>query len=543
MTGPSDFGRRALAAGRSAGRIGATMVRSGLLHPGPPIRTARQLNALRRWGTLMGGTVVSTAARDPDRTAVVDDEGELTYAELDERTDRLAVALGGLGSPSRIAVLCRNHRGMVQSLVACSKLGADLVMLNTGMSTAQLLDVVRGQDIEVVIADPEFGEFLDALPEGVRTVTALGPDSDMERLIDTTSGAGVRPPERAGRTIVLSSGTTGTPKGARRHSRPGMKPLFSILSRIPFRVCERTVIEAPLFHTWGYAMLQAAIPMRSTVILRRRFDPEQTLRTVAESKATVLIAVPVMLQRILELPEEVRRRYDTSTLRITASSGSALPGALATAYMDAFGDHLYNLYGSTEASWVSIATPADLRACPDTAGTPPPGTRLAILDEQGRPLPPGTPGRIFVANELMFEGYTGGQSKEMRDGLMSLGDVGEVDEQGRLFVRGRDDDMIVSGGENVFPSAVEEVLAVLPEVREVAVVGAPDPEFGQRLVAYVVRHPGADLDADAVRAHVRSKLARFSVPRDVHFVDELPRNATGKIVRARLAPAAQEDPA
>ncbi|XVQ10605.1 AMP-binding protein [Spirillospora sp. CA-255316] len=536
MTGPSDLGRRAL----SAGRIGAMMARGGLLRPGPPHRVARQLNALRRWGTLMGGTVVSSAGRDPGRTALVDDDGELTYAELDERTDRLAAALG---SPSRVAVLCRNHRGMVQSLVACSKLGADLVMLNTGMSTAQLLDVVRGQGVEVVIADPEFGEFLDAVPEGVRVVTAYGAGSDMERLIAGASGARIEPPPRAGRTIVLSSGTTGTPKGADRHSRPGLTPLASILSRIPYRVHERMLIEAPLFHTWGYAMLQAAIPLRATIVLRRRFDPERTLRAVAETGATALIVVPVMLQRILELPEDVRRAHDTSTLRITAASGSALPGELATAYMDAFGDHLYNLYGSTEASWVSIATPADLRACPDTAGTPPPGTRLAILDERGEPVPPGTTGRIFAANELLFAGYTGGETKEMRDGLMSLGDVGHLDEKGRLFVRGRDDDMIVSGGENVFPSAVEEVLAVLPEVREVAVLGAPDPDYGQRLVAYVVRNPGAELDADAVRGHVRSRLARFAVPRDVHFVDELPRNATGKVVRARLAPAAQEDPA
>ncbi|MFC5750429.1 AMP-binding protein [Actinomadura rugatobispora] len=539
MTGPSGLRARALA----AWRIGVMMARSGLLRPGPPHRVARQLNALRRWGTLMGGTVVSSAGRDPGWTAIVDDDGELTYAELDERTDRLAAALGALGSPSRVAVLCRNHRGMVQSLVACSKLGADLVMLNTGMSTAQLLDVVRGQRVEVVIADPEFGEFLDAVPEGVRVVTAYGPDSDMERLIAGAAGARIRPPARAGRTIVLSSGTTGTPKGADRHSRPGMTPLASILSRIPFRVRERVLIEAPLFHTWGYAMLQAAVPLRATIVLRRRFDPERTLRAVAETGATALIVVPVMLQRVLELPGEVRGRYDTSTLRITAASGSALPGALATAYMDAFGDHLYNLYGSTEASWVSIATPADLRACPDTAGTPPPGTRLAILDERGEPVPPGTTGRIFAANELLFAGYTGGETKEMRDGLMSLGDVGHLDERGRLFVRGRDDDMIVSGGENVFPSAVEEVLAVLPEVREVAVVGAPDPDFGQRLVAYVVRNPDTELDAGAVREHVRSRLARFAVPRDVHFVDELPRNATGKIVRARLAPAAQDDPA
>ncbi|MBG6092742.1 AMP-binding protein [Actinomadura viridis] len=539
MRAPSEIGRRAV----TAGRVAAMMGRSGLWRPGPPHRVARQLAALRRWGTLLGGTVVSAAGRDPGRVAVIDDDGELTYAELDARTDRLAAALGTLGDPSRVAVLCRNHRGMVETLVACSKRGADLVLLNTGMSTAQLLAVLDGQGVEVLIADPEFAGFLDAVPDGVRVVTAHGPGNGLEELIASAPGGGIEPPPRPGRTIVLSSGTTGPPKGAARHSRPGMAPLASILSRIPYRVHERMLIEAPLFHTWGYAMLQTAISLRATIVLRRRFDPESTLRAVESTASTALVAVPVMLQRVLELPAETRRRYDLSSLRITAVSGSALPGGLATAFMDAFGDILYNLYGSTEASWVTIATPADLRATPDTAGTPPPGTRVAILDERGEPVPAGTTGRIFAANELPFAGYTGGETKETRDGMLSLGDLGHLDARGRLFVRGRDDDMIVSGGENVHAGAVEEAIALLPQVREVAVTGAPDPDFGQRPVAFVVVRPGGELDADAVRAHVRDRMARYAVPRDVHFVEELPRNATGKVVRGRLAPAAQDDPA
>ncbi|MEW2353270.1 AMP-binding protein [Spirillospora sp. NPDC029432] len=529
---------------RAVGRVAAMMARSGLLRPGPPHRVVRQLNALRRWGTLLGGTFTSAAVRDPGRIAVVDDDGELTYAEMDARTDRLAAALAALGeASSRVAVLCRNHRGMLETLVACSKRGADLVLLNTGMSTAQLLAVLEDQQAEVLVADPEFADLLDAVPDRVRVFTAHGPGRGLDELIGAAPAGAIAPPPRPGRTIMLSSGTTGPPKGADRHSRPGMTPLASILSRIPYRVHERMLIEAPLFHTWGYAMLQTAISLRATVVLRRRFDPESTLRTAASTGATALVAVPVMLQRILELPPEARAAHDTSALRITAVSGSALPGELATAYMDAFGDVLYNLYGSTEASWVTIATPADLRASPGTAGTPPPGTRVAILDERGEPVPPGATGRIFAANELLFAGYTGGGTKEMRDGLMSLGDLGALDEHGRLTVRGRDDDMIVSGGENVFPSAVEEVLARLPQVREVAVVGAPDEDFGQRLVAYVVPRPGAALDADAVREHVRARLARFAVPRDVHFVRELPRNATGKVVRGSLAPEGQGDPA
>ncbi|HLV75604.1 MAG TPA: AMP-binding protein [Vulgatibacteraceae bacterium] len=535
---PSELGRRAALVVR-AGRM---FVRSGMARPGPPLRVLRQLDALRRWGTLLGGTLVSTAARDPGRIAIIDDEGELTYGEVDARTDRLAAALGRFGAAPRVAVLCRNHRGMVETLVAASKRGSDLVLLNTGMSTGQLVDVVREHEVGVVVADAEFADFLKAVPEGVHAVAAGGPGSELEELIASAPAGRAEPPARPGRTIVLSSGTTGRPKGADRRSRPGLSPMVSILSRIPYRVHERMVIEAPLFHTWGYAMLQAAIPLRATIVLHSRFDPERTLRAVAETKATTLVAVPVMLQRILELPESARRKYDTSSLRIAAVSGSALPATLATAFMDAFGDVLYNLYGSTEASWVTIATPADLRARPDTAGTPPPGTKVAILDASGKRLPPGTTGRIFAANELPFTGYTTGDTKETLDGLMSLGDVGHLDEQGRLFVEGRDDDMIVSGGENVFPSAVEEVLDAMPQIREVAVIGVPDEKFGQRTAAYIALHDGQSLDADTVRAHVRDRLARFAVPRDVHFLDELPRNATGKIVRRDL-PAGAGDSA
>lgn len=532
----SELGRRAALVVR-AGRM---FVRSGMARPGPPLRVLRQLDALRRWGTLLGGTLVSTAARDPGRIAIIDDEGELTYGEVDARTDRLAAALGRFGAAPRVAVLCRNHRGMVETLVAASKRGSDLVLLNTGMSTGQLVDVVREHEVDVVVADAEFADFLKAVPQGVHAVAAGGPGSELEELIASAPAGKAEPPARPGRTIVLSSGTTGRPKGADRRSRPGLSPMVSILSRIPYRVHERMVIEAPLFHTWGYAMLQAAIPLRATIVLHSRFDPERALRAVAETKATTLVAVPVMLQRILELPESARRKYDTSSLRIAAVSGSALPATLATAFMDAFGDVLYNLYGSTEASWVTIATPADLRARPDTAGTPPPGTKVAILDESGKPLPPGTTGRIFAANELPFTGYTTGDTKETLDGLMSLGDVGHLDEQGRLFVEGRDDDMIVSGGENVFPSAVEEVLDAMPQIREVAVIGVPDEKFGQRTAAYIALHDGQSLDADTVRAHVRDRLARFAVPRDVHFLDELPRNATGKIVRRDLPAGAGE---
>ena len=202
--------------------------------------------------------------------------------------------------------------------------------------------------------------------------------------------------------------------------------------------------------------------------------------------------------------------------------------------MDVFGDVLYNLYGSTEVAWASIATPADLRAAPGTAGKPPMGTVVKLLDDQGREVPRGENGRIFVANEMVFEGYTGGGGKEIVGGLMSTGDVGRMDSGGRLFVDGRDDEMIVSGGENVFPREVEDLLADHEGIEEAAVIGVDDEKFGQRLKAFVVAREGSDLDEEKVKEYVKHNLARYKVPREVVFVDELPRNATGKVLKREL---------
>jgi acyl-CoA synthetase (AMP-forming)/AMP-acid ligase II len=241
-----------------------------------------------------------------------------------------------------------------------------------------------------------------------------------------------------------------------------------------------------------------------------------------------------MLQRLLELPAAVVNRYDTSSLRVVASSGSPLSGASAIKFMDTFGDILYNFYGSTEVSWATIADPADLRVAPTTAGRPPLGTRIAILGQDGSLLPVGAVGRIFVGNDMLFDGYTNAASPAVEDHLMDTGDIGYVDASGRLFIAGRDDEMIISGGENVFPRPVEEAIAVLPQVADVAVVGVPDQEYGQRLAAFVVRAEGASLDAEMVKDYVRNRLSRFSIPRDVMFVDQLPRTATGKVLKRHL---------
>ena len=541
-------------AGRRAGRainVPLTIARKGLLWPWRPLRATRQLTALLHWGTTLAGGLVSAAARDPDRIALVDERGELTYAQLHDRTDRLAAALipDQGGRRRRVGVLCRNHRGLVETLIACSKRGAEVVLLNTGLGAGQLNTVMRELWADIIVADAEFA---DLLPLGGRPITKMtawgagpqgrdhpaGSGPTLDELIERTPAPGLEPPSTQGRIVFLSSGTSGRPKGARRPPRPGFVPLAAMLARTPLRVGDRMLIEAPLFHAWGYSSFQLALAMRATVVIGRRFDPELTLRTIQERSCTTLITVPIMLQRILALPRSVRDAYDTSSLRLAAVSGSRLPGDLATAFMDAFPVELCNVYGSTEAGWVTIATAVDLRAHPDTAGRPATGAEVAILDERGDPVPVGRTGRIFAANGMHFEGYTRGAPIETRDGMLFLGDVGHFDKNGLLYIDGRADEMIVSGGENVFPGAAEDVISRLPQVREVAVTSVPDPEYGERLAAYIVTTPGERLDADTVRGHVRCELARYAVPRDVHFRTQLPRNAMGKVVPHQLREAA-----
>jgi acyl-CoA synthetase (AMP-forming)/AMP-acid ligase II/uncharacterized membrane protein len=519
-----------------------TFAEAGLIRPERPDRIARALLATQRWGYTPAAGYVANAVRFPDQDAIVDELGHLTFAEVHERSNRLANAFADAGilEGDAIAIMCRNHRYFIEATVAASKLGVTCLYLNTQFAGPQLTDVVKREKPVGIVYDEEFANLVEDAGRRRKRFIAWhdGGDTDdatLEELIQSADSEPPIPPQENGRAIILTSGTTGTPKGASRKQPETVFPAAALLSKIPLRAREQAFIVAPLFHSWGFAHFTLGMLLSSTVILRRKFDPEQTLSTIAQHKPQSAPMVPVMVQRIMELPPETRAKYDTSSLRAVPLSGSALPGELAIKFMNEFGDILYNLYGSTEVAWATIATPDDLRVAPGTAGAPPRGTILRIYDEHGRALPPGETGRIFVGNEMLFEGYTGGGGgKDVIDGLMSTGDVGHVDSEGRLFVSGRDDEMIVSGGENVFPREVEDTIAKMDGIGEVAVIGVDDPKFGQRLKAFVVPTGGSKPSEEEIKSHVKSNLAGFKVPREVEFLDELPRNATGKVLKREL---------
>jgi fatty-acyl-CoA synthase len=525
-------------------RKGAVLARAGVLRVERPDTILRAGLEMLRWGPVPAAGYAISALRTPGRPAIHDDLGTVTFAELDRDTNALAHGLRGLGvgEGDSIAIFCRDHRGFVYTSVAASKLGASLLLLNTSFAARQIGQVCAHENPRVLVHDEEFTDLCAEAAAGRISVIAWqdspAPPAGgltIDALISSSSPARLRPPSDRGRVVILTSGTTGAPKGASRHQPRSLDPAAALFSRLPLHAREGTLIAAPLFHSWGYAHYTLGLALSSTLILARRFDPEATLAAIQRWRPTALIVVPVMLTRLLELGPETIARYDTSSLRVIAASGSALPGELALRVMDTFGDVLYNLYGSTEVAWATIASPAQLRAAPGTAGTPPRGTQVRLYDEDDQEITArGRHGRIFVANEMVMDGYTSGDGKAIVDGLIATGDVGYLDMHGRLFVAGRDDDMIISGGENVFPREVEDLLAEHPAVDDVAVIGVPDEQFGERLRAFVVPRAGAALTEQEVKDHVRDNLARFKVPRDVVFIDVLPRNATGKVLKRDL---------
>jgi fatty-acyl-CoA synthase len=516
-----------------AARAARTLVRSGALHPSRPDRLVRAGAAFRHWGNSLASAFAVAGARYGDRVAIVDDRGTLSFAEVDARTDALArgLATAGVANSQTVAVLCRNSRYIVEIGGALAKCGAHAVYLNTGFAAPQIEEVYAREGATALVYDDEFAPIVQT----TNIARRFGAPSDIESLIARQEVATrLDRPATASNTVILTSGTTGTPKGARRDLAASGLAAVTLLDSIPYRARETMVVAAPIFHSWGATNALTALTLGDTIVLTREFDAEHTLALIAQHRAQALAAVPVMLLRIMELPQSVRASYDTSSLRLVACSGSAFAGDLPIRFMDEFGDILYNLYGSTEVGVVTMASPADMRAAPATAGRPPRGTELRLLNEHDEPVARGDAGRIFVRGPFLFEGYTDGNSKEILDGFMRTGDTGHIDANGLLFVDGRDDDMIVSGGENVYPGEVEHAIATHPDVVDAAVIGVADAEYGQRLKAYAVVRPGASVDAEAIRAHVRATLARYKVPRDVEFVAELPRNPTGKVVKRDL---------
>lgn len=528
---PKRRSRRVDTALHAVAMTGRALLKSRLLSPPAPVALVRLVNEARRGGVNPFTLLAVSAARWPNRTAVVDDDGAISYRELQSETEALARELyrRGVKPGQAVGVLCRNGRRFVQAFFAVALVGGDVVLVNTEFRTDGLAAALGGHDVRAVVCDAEFVERVQAADASVITVDAATVEPLQE---------GSRPDvARAGRIVLLTSGTTGKPKGVPRAPRINVGVLgvgITILERTGLRVGSRITVAVPMFHGLGLGLVILAVGLGGTILTHRRFDAEAVLAQASLYRADALTAVPVILARILDLPEHVRARNPVPGLRVVLSSGARLEPSLVQRFMDAFGDILYNGYGSTEVGIGALATPAELRANPETVGKPSIGCSVRVFDDDGQPVGPHVTGRVFVGGELTFEGYTGGTGKDVLDNMTSTGDVGYFDDAGRLFIVGRSDDMIVSGGENVYPRAVENALVEHPDIADIAVVGVPDEQFGQRLAAFIVLRPDSGIDEEAIREYLKDKVSRFEQPRDVSIVDAIPRNPAGKVLRHEL---------
>jgi fatty-acyl-CoA synthase len=505
----------------------------------PPHKLLGTLRDLEAYGPV-GAAVSLASASAGNHPALIDEIGTLTFAELDARSNALANALRarGVRSHDGLGILARNHRGLFEAIFAGAKLGTRTLLLNTDFAGPQLADVCKREDVTALIHDEEFTKVADAVDPSSGKYLAWYDgethDDTLDGLIEAGSTARPPRPSSKQKIILLTSGTTGTPKGAPRDMALSLALPGGYLSKIPLRSGRTIVLAAPAFHAWGLLSSMLALGLGNTLVITRKATPDWTLDALEEHRADGLITVPILLSRLMDLGDDQIKSRDLRALRVVAVSGSALSPDLATRTMDVIGDVVYNLYGSTEVAYATIATPADMRAAPGTVGRPPQGTTIKLLDPEGKEVPQGESGRIFVGSSMQFEGYTGGGSKEVVSGMMSTGDVGHVDQAGRLFVDGRDDDMVVSGGENVFPAEVEDLLGSYDGVLEAAVVGVDDTDYGKRLRAYVVLADGAHVEEQTLKDHVKSNLARYKVPREIIFIDEMPRNPAGKVIKRKL---------
>jgi fatty-acyl-CoA synthase len=523
----------------------ALCVRSGLVGPEPPHRVAQLLLGFQRYG-LLGGAVVAGAARHGDRAVMIDERGELSYKELDGRTNALANAWRehGLEAGEGVAILARNHRGFLEAVFAAAKCGARIVLLNTSFAGPQIREVAEREGTDLLVYDDEYSDTLKGIddpPRGrYRAWTDEPGDDTLDALIEGGDRSAPPKPREWPRITILTSGTTGTPKGAPRSEPRSLGLIGGLLSKVPFHARETTELCVPMFHALGFMQAIVGVGLGSTLVVRRRYDPEVTLDSLEEYGATAMVMVPIMLSRLVDLGEEEIKKRDTSALKIIFVSGSALGADLAQRATDLFGPVIYNLYGSTEIAYATIATPEDLKAEPSSVGKVVRGSIVKLLDEDGKEVAKGDSGRIFVGNISQFEGYTGGGNKDVVEGLMASGDVGHFDSEGRLYIDGRDDEMIVSGGENVFPAEIEELLSAHESIQEAASIGVDDQKFGQRLKAFVVLQKGAKLSEDEIKEYVKDNLANYKVPREVVFLDELPRNPTGKVLKRELEAEKEE---
>jgi fatty-acyl-CoA synthase len=534
-------------------RTGARVVRqSGLLYNFTLPGVRRAIEALASGSRNPALVFQLHAVNTPDKPALLWRDHRLTFKELDDRMNRAAIGLQrrGFRRNTSVVIMMHNRPEFLEVQAGASRLGAAAVSVSWRSTAAELVYLANhcGAKALVFQADlwPVVEEAKKSLP-GIaqRDFIAVGGDipgcgSYEDDLLSAprTELSVEKGVEDEAAVVIYTSGTTGKPKGAvRKFPKEAMHAAMQFIAETPMRVDDIHLVTCPLYHSTAFGFLAMSSILGGTCVLMDEFKPEAFLQHVERYGVTTTALVPTMLHRVLALGRDVLDRYDTRTLRAIFSGGAPLPGPLAIETMDRFGDVLFNFYGATETGLVTLAKPADLRAAPGTIGKVVPGNEIRLLDDAGRAVPVGQVGELYARNKMLVAGYHNDPDSthaSMKEGFFSVGDLARVDRDGRYFIEGRKRDMIISGGVNVYPAEVEGVLEAHPDLAEVAVVGIEDPEWGERVRAFVVRRPGATVDEAALKLWCRERLSGPKVPRDYVFMEGLPRNPTGKVLKREL---------
>ncbi len=492
------------------------------------------------------------AANSPDKPALFWRARRLTFAELDDRMNRAAVGLKrrGFRRNTSVVIMMRNRPEFLEVQAGASRLGSAAVSISWRSTPAELVYLANHCGARALVFEADLWHTVEQakkeLPNiAARDFIAVGGDvpgcSEYERdfIAEPRAELSVeKGVEEEAAVVIYTSGTTGKPKGAvRKFPKEAMHAAMQFIAETPMRVDDVHLVTCPLYHSTAFGFLAMSAILGATGVIMDEFKPEAFLEHVDRFGVTTTAMVPTMLHRVMQLGPDVIGRYDTRSLRAIFSGGAPLPGPLAIEVMDRFGDVLYNFYGATETGLVTLAKPQDLRAAPGTIGKVVPGNEIRLLDDAGREVPQGEVGELYARNKMLVAGYhndAAATHASMKEGFFSVGDLARRDRDGRFFIEGRKRDMIISGGVNVYPAEVEAVLEAHPDVGECAVVGIEDPEWGERVRAFVVRRPGTSADEAALKLWCRERLAGPKVPRDYVFLEGLPRNPTGKVLKREL---------
>jgi long-chain acyl-CoA synthetase len=479
------------------------------------------------------------------RPTIVYQGATITPDTFEQRWRHSAAVLhaAAVGDGDVVALMMRNSPEALELLVAVRHLGAQWCPVNWHFKTDEVQYILRDCGARVFIADADLLAGLTGLDSaGLQVFATRGMSTapSWEALRDATR-APAPPPAAPRGAMFYTSGTTGRPKGiVRAPSTPEQmqRALEVRQASYGFEPGMRALISAPMYHSAPNAYALGAAQDGGTLYIEPRFDAERTLQLIHQHRISHAYLVPTMYVRMLALPAEVRARYDLGSMRFVASTGSPCPPEVKRAMIEWWGPVINEAYGSSELGYMTLLTSEQALRKPGSAGLPLPGVRLAILDDDGRPLPAGQPGLIYVDQPAFADFSYIGNHEARRgmevDGLKTMGDVGYLDEDGFLFIVDRKADMVISGGVNIYPVEIEAVLHAMPGVADCAVFGIPDDEFGESLAAAVQPLPGAVVTAEAVRAWVHERMAGYKVPRVVTLHDSLPREDTGKIFKRKL---------